>query len=104
MQSTGHGGKHSSQPVQLSMMTVCMYFGAPTMASTGQGARQRAQPIQRDSSIHATRGGASTPCVGFKACTGRPKSFARAAMVALPPGGHWLISASPPAIAAAYGL
>ena len=26
MQSTGHGAKHSSQPVQRSTMTVCRYF------------------------------------------------------------------------------
>jgi hypothetical protein len=31
------------------------------MASTGQGDKHRAHPMQRDSSIQATRGGASTP-------------------------------------------
>ena len=54
MQSTGHGGKQSSQPVHCAAITVCICRGAPTMASTGQAGRQRAQPMQRSSSIHAT--------------------------------------------------
>ncbi len=78
MQSTGQGGRHSSQPVQRSARTVCMYFAAPTMASTGQGARQRAQPMQRASSIHATRGGPSTPWAGFSGSSGRRRSVGQA--------------------------
>lgn len=36
IQSTGHGGKHNSHPVQKSASTVCISFAAPTIASTGQ--------------------------------------------------------------------
>ena len=61
MQSTGQGGRHSSQPVQRSAITVCMRFCAPTIASTGQAGRQRAQPMQRASSISATRGAVISP-------------------------------------------
>lgn len=35
MQSTGHGGMHSSHPVHAEEMTVCMKRDAPTIASTG---------------------------------------------------------------------
>ena len=35
MQSTGHAGTHSSQPVQCLSMTACRYFEAPAIASTG---------------------------------------------------------------------
>jgi hypothetical protein len=36
MQFTGHGARHSSQPVHCLAMTVCICLAAPTMASTGQ--------------------------------------------------------------------
>ena len=61
MQSTGHAGTQSSQPLQSAAMTVCMRLRAPTMASVGQGSMQRAQPMQAGSSIQATRGAASIP-------------------------------------------
>jgi hypothetical protein len=61
MQSTGQGGRHSSQPVQSELSTVCMKRCAPTIASTGQAGMHLAQPMQRCSSITATRGGDSTP-------------------------------------------
>src|SRR5690606_3747512 len=35
MQSTGQGSTHRSQPVHSSMITVCICFAAPRMASTG---------------------------------------------------------------------
>jgi hypothetical protein len=61
MQSTGQVGRHNSQPVQCISTTACMNLKAPTIASVGQAGRQRAQPMQRDSSISATRNGASAP-------------------------------------------
>ena len=36
MQSTGHGGRHNSQPVHSAAITVCIFFAAPKIASTGQ--------------------------------------------------------------------
>ena len=36
MQSTGQGGRQSSQPVHQPAITVCMSLEAPTIASTGQ--------------------------------------------------------------------
>lgn len=53
MQSTGHGGRHSSQPVQKRVITVCMCFDAPTMASNGQALMQSVHPMHRLSSIFA---------------------------------------------------
>ena len=44
MQSTGHGGTHSAQPVQSEESTACMRFGAPMIASTGHAAMQSVQP------------------------------------------------------------
>ena len=57
MQSTGHGGMHSSQPVHHEAITVCMSFEAPTIASTGQAWMHLVQPMQAASSITATWGG-----------------------------------------------
>ncbi len=103
MQSTGQGATHSSQPVHSSAMTVCMRRGAPAMASTGQGGRHLVQPMQRSSSMNATVGAASRPLSRLSGEVGRPVSAASATMVSVPPGGHWLMSASPRAIASAYG-
>ena len=64
MQSTGQGGRHSSQPVHCASMTVCMKRGAPTIASTGQAGRHSAQPMQRSSSITATWRGLVGPNCG----------------------------------------
>ena len=47
------------------------------------------------------RRGPSAPKAGFSGSAGRPLSAASRAMPSAPPGGHWLISASPPAIASA---
>ena len=64
MQSTGQGGRHSSQPVHQALSTVCMRFGPPAIAATGQASRHSAQPMQRDSSMRARRSGPSLPCAG----------------------------------------
>ena len=61
MQSTGQGGRQSSQPVHSAAITVCMRFAAPTIASTGQAWMHFVQPMQTSSSMTATIGGASTP-------------------------------------------
>ncbi len=57
------------------------------------------QPMHTASSISATVRGASTPCAGSSGFSARPSSAASARMPAAPPGGHWLMSASPAAIA-----
>src|SRR5207249_4095761 len=44
------------------------------------------------------------PFRGLRGRASRPSSPASPRMAASPPGGHWLISASPLAIASAYGL
>ncbi len=54
MQSTGHGGRHSSQPVHSGAMMVCICLAAPTMASTGQAWMHSVQPMQVFSSMMAT--------------------------------------------------
>lgn len=101
MQSTGHGATHSSHPVHSSATTVCICLRMPMIASTGQGGRHLAHPMQRSSSMSATSSGPSTPFAGFSGSAGRPVSSASARIVAAPPGGHWLISAAPLAIASA---
>jgi hypothetical protein len=80
-----------------------MRRGAPTMASTGHGGRHFVQPMQRSSSMNATVGAASKPWSAFSGASGRPVSAASARMVSVPPGGHWLMFASPLATASAYG-
>ena len=62
-----------------------------------------AADADRDSSITATRGGASTPWTGLTA-PGWTRRATRpsAAAVAAPPGGHWSIGASPLAMAARH--
>jgi len=57
IQSTGQGGKQSSQPVQLAVMTVCIFREAPMIASTGQASIQSVQPIQSSSRMMAVCGG-----------------------------------------------
>ena len=57
MQSTGQGGRQSSQPVHSAGSTVCMRLAAPTMASTGQASRHSVQPMHSASSIRATSEG-----------------------------------------------
>ena len=54
MQSTGQGGRQSSQPMHQSAITVCMSPRAPAIASTGHAAMQSVQPMQRPSSMSAT--------------------------------------------------
>ena len=54
MQSTGQGGRHSSQPVHQLAITVCINFDAPTIASTGQAWMHFVQPMQSASTITAT--------------------------------------------------
>jgi hypothetical protein len=59
------------------------------------------QPMQRGSSITATRRACSTPFAGSSGFGSRPSSAASLRIPAAPPGGHWLMSASPAAIASA---
>ncbi len=95
MQSTGQAGMHSSQPVQCSATTVCMNFLAPKMASTGQALMHRVQPMHQASSMRATVSGPSMPNCGFRGCAGWPVSAAKRCTPSCPPGGHWLMGASP---------
>jgi hypothetical protein len=101
MQSTGHGGRHSPQPVQSSASTACSRRGAPAIASTGQAWIHSVQPMQRTGSIRTVRRGRSVPQLGSSATAGRPVSSASRAMVARPPGGQRLIGAPSRAMAAA---
>jgi hypothetical protein len=101
MQSTGQGATHRSHPEQSSVTTVCISLAAPTIASTGQALMHRVQPMQRSSSITATRRARSTPFAGLSGFASRPSSAASLPIPASPPGGHWLMSASPAAIASA---
>jgi len=71
MQSTGHTGRHSSQPVQCGSITVCMRLLLPMMASVGQALMHRVQPMHQSSSMQATTvRGASSPNAGFSGMTG----------------------------------
>jgi hypothetical protein len=101
MQSTGQAAMHSSQPVHCASITVCIAFGPPTMQSTGQAFRHSVQPMHHASSMTASRRGASTPLAGFSAKGARPTIAASRATPSAPPGGHWLMSASPAARALA---
>jgi hypothetical protein len=64
---------------------------------------QSLQPMHLFSSITATVTGFSSPFSGFNGIGSIPSRSANAVIPALPPGGHWLIPASPAAIASAYG-
>ena len=101
MQSTGHGFTHRSQPVHSSGTMVCISLAAPTMASTGQAWMHKVQPMHSDSSINATARGRSRPLTGLRGMILRPVTADSLAMPSAPPGGHWLISAAPSAIACA---
>ena len=103
MQSTGHGGTHSSQPVQASINTVCMRLGAPTIASIGQAWIHSVQPIHRSSRMSAAARGCSIPQAGSSGLHATPSTAARLRIPASPPGGQRLMSAAPHAIASAYG-
>src|SRR5207237_9568153 len=102
MQSTGHAGTHNSHPVQYGSITVCMHLFVPTIASVGQASMHSVQPMHQASSITATARGAYTPLAGLIGSAERPVRLARRTMPSAPPGGHWLISACPSAIACAY--
>ena len=101
MQSTGQTGMHSSQPVQCGSITVCMRLWMPRMASVGQASRHSVQPMHQASSITAIARGPSTPNCGSSGSDGRPVMAASRAMPSAPPGGHWLMPASPSAMACA---
>ena len=101
MQSTGHGGMHSSQPVHSSAITVCMYLAPPTMASTGQAWMHLVQPMQSASTINATCGALCSPRERSKGRAGTPSTWASARAPASPPGGQRSTPTSPRAIACA---
>jgi len=101
MQSTGHGGRQSSQPLHCAAITVCIHLCAPTIASTGQASMHLRQPMQRASSITARRRGSCAPNAGSSGFDAMPSCCASSRIVASPPGGHWLMSASPRTIACA---
>ena len=61
MQSTGHAGTHSSQPVHSGSITTCMCLLAPMMASTGQAWMHLVQPMQSASTTAATSACLCTP-------------------------------------------
>jgi len=99
MQSTGQTGMHNSQPVQYGSITVCMRLFRPTMASVGQALMHSVQPMHQFSSITATVTGPSMPKCVSSGDTGWPVMAASRSMPSCPPGGHWLILASPEAMA-----
>ena len=101
MQSTGQGGRHSSQPVHSAAMMVCICLAAPEMASTGQAWMHRVQPMQVCSSMKATDFGLGVPWASSSGLGSTPSSSASFLTPSSPPGGHWLMSASPLAIASA---
>ena len=101
MQSTGHTGTHSSQPVHSGSITVCMAFDAPTMQSTGQALMHSVQPMHQASSMTASARGPSLPQPASSGTVGRPVIAARRTMPSAPPGGQRLMSARPSAIASA---
>jgi len=51
MQSTGQGGIHNSQPVQMSSITECIKLGAPCIALTGHASIHFLHPIHSSSMI-----------------------------------------------------
>lgn len=104
MQSTGQGATHRSQPVQADGKIVCIRLLAPTIASTGQAWMHKVQPMQCCSSIRATRKGPGSPRDRSSGMTGRSSSAANVATPVAPPGGQRSMSATPAAIASAYGL
>jgi len=77
MQSTGHTGTQSSQPVQSASITVCMRLEAPTMQSTGQALMHSVQPMHQASSITASARGPSWPQAGSRGSGGRSVIAAR---------------------------
>ena len=101
MQSTGHAGTHSSQPVQSGSTTACMSLAPPTMASTGQAWMHLVQPIQSSSTTSATWAGLCSPRARSKGIAATPSTRARARAPASPPGGQRSGPASPWAIASA---
>jgi hypothetical protein len=78
---------------------VCICLAAPTMASTGQAWVHSVQPMQAASSMKATCFGFSVPCSAESGLNSLPSRSASLRMPSSPPGGHWLISASPLAMA-----
>ena len=101
MQSTGQGAMHSPHPEHSAGTTACMRLAAPRIASTGQASMQSVQPMHRDSSMVATECADQIPQSAASGFGGRPAMAASIAIVASPPGGQRLTSASPRAIACA---
>jgi hypothetical protein len=71
------------------------------MASTGQAWMHSVQPMHNGSSMTATVRGLSSPLSGSSGFGSRSSRSASARIVASPPGGQRLMSASPAAIASA---
>jgi hypothetical protein len=103
MQSTGQAGTQSAQPLHNDASTPCSRFCAPMIASTGHASMHNVQPMHAPSSIVASCNGPGTPRDASSGRAARPRSRARAAIVASPPGGQRSMSAVPVAIASAYG-
>ena len=101
MQSTGHGGTQSSQPVHSGSTTACMSLAPPTMASTGQAWMHLVQPMQSSSTTSATWAGLCSPRARSNGTAGTPSTWARARAPASPPGGQRSGPASPRAMASA---
>ena len=101
MQSTGQGSTHRSQPVHKLLITVCICLAAPRMASTGQACMHLVQPMHSGSRMKTTLSVLCSPCRPFSGFGFLPNNVAKARMPASPPGGHWLMSAKPDAIASA---
>jgi hypothetical protein len=64
MQSTGHTGTHSSQPVHSGVDDGVHRLDAPTMQSTGQALMHSVQPMHQASSMTASARGPSWPRPG----------------------------------------
>jgi hypothetical protein len=101
MQSTGHAGTHSPQPVHCASITVCIALLVPTMQSTGQAWMHRVQPMHQSSSITASARGPSAPHATATGRGARPVIAARRRTPSAPPGGQRSMSASPAAMACA---
>jgi hypothetical protein len=101
MQSTGQGATHSSQPVHSGSTTVCICLAAPTMASTGQAWMHSVQPMQVLLVDDRDRLGLLDAVLFRERLELAPEQVGELADAPSPPGGHWLISASPLAMASA---
>ncbi len=92
MQSTGHTGRHSSQPVHCSDDDGVHLTPRADDGVDGTGGQDNAQPMQRDSSMNAIAFGSIDDNSGSSGIAGRSSNAASESIVAAPPGGQRLIA------------